>query len=82
MGSRGRLNHPRTKHLKSYSVAYHQPEAIPVASEMQGECDFGLFAIAYFEEESRSAGIPYQTIINAYLRQCPEKERHLSFAHA
>lgn len=36
--------------------------------------------IEYFKAESARTGIPYQTIINMYLTQCREQEKHLSFA--
>lgn len=36
--------------------------------------------IDYFKEESRRTGVPYQTIINMYLRQCVKEKKHLSFA--
>lgn len=36
--------------------------------------------IEYFKRESKRTGIPYQNIINMYLRQCVEEEKHLTFA--
>lgn len=36
--------------------------------------------IAYFKEEARRTGVPYQTIINMYLTQCREQGKHLAFA--
>jgi predicted DNA binding CopG/RHH family protein len=33
--------------------------------------------IAYFKELAEEAGIPYQTLINLYLRDCAAKERRL-----
>lgn len=33
----------------------------------------------YFKQESASVGIPYQTLINMYLRDCMTNERHLSW---
>lgn len=35
--------------------------------------------IDYFKKESDSVGIPYQTLINMYLRDCMTHERHLSW---
>lgn len=34
--------------------------------------------IAYFRSLSESAGIPYQTLINLYLRECALRKRQLS----
>lgn len=36
--------------------------------------------IDYFKKESARTGVPYQTIINLFLNQCVEEERHLSFS--
>ena len=34
----------------------------------------------YFKAESARTGIPYQTIINMYLSECRDQEKHLAFA--
>ena len=34
--------------------------------------------IEYFKGIAEKSGIPYQTLINLYLRECAEKERKLS----
>ena len=36
--------------------------------------------IDYFKMESERTGIPYQTLINLYLTDCAENNRHLSFS--
>jgi predicted DNA binding CopG/RHH family protein len=36
--------------------------------------------IAYFKELARETGIPYQTLINLYLRECAASEKKLSMA--
>lgn len=33
--------------------------------------------VDYFKKESDSVGVPYQTLINLYLKDCMIKERHL-----
>ena len=35
--------------------------------------------IEYFKKESCNVGIPYQTLINMYLKDCMTNERHLSW---
>ena len=35
--------------------------------------------VTYFKDESSRIGIPYQTLINLYLRDCMTNERHLSW---
>jgi uncharacterized protein (DUF4415 family) len=36
--------------------------------------------ITYFKDLGNDAGIPYQTLINLYLRDCMEKERRPDFS--
>jgi predicted DNA binding CopG/RHH family protein len=35
--------------------------------------------IEYFKKESARTGVPYQTLINLYLTECRQQERHLTF---
>ena len=37
-------------------------------------------AINYFKKQSESAGIPYQTLINLYLRDCANNKRQLNLS--
>jgi len=36
--------------------------------------------VEYFKELAEDSGIPYQTLINLYLRDCAESKRELSMA--
>lgn len=36
--------------------------------------------VDYFKAEAARTGVPYQTIINMYLTECREQQRHLAFA--
>lgn len=36
--------------------------------------------VDYFKAESARTGVPYQTIINLYLTECREQDKHLTFA--
>ena len=36
--------------------------------------------IEYFKAESKRTGIPYQNIINMYLLQCVEEDKHIKLA--
>lgn len=36
--------------------------------------------VDYFKAEAARTGVPYQTIINLYLTECREQERHLAFS--
>lgn len=35
--------------------------------------------IEYFKKESARTSVPYQTLINLYLTECRQQERHLIF---
>ena len=35
--------------------------------------------VGYFTEEANTVGIPYQTLINMYLRDCMMNNRHLAW---
>lgn len=35
--------------------------------------------VSYFKEEANTVGIPYQTLINMYLRDCMMNNRHLAW---
>lgn len=36
--------------------------------------------IDYFKSEAERTGVPYQRLINLFLTQCREQEKHLEFA--
>ncbi len=36
--------------------------------------------IAYFKNEAARTGIPYQSLMNFYLTDCAQEEKHLVFA--
>jgi uncharacterized protein (DUF4415 family) len=38
----------------------------------------GLDVIEYFKDLSQESGIPYQTLINLYLKDCVQSQRRLS----
>ena len=38
--------------------------------------------ISYFKQLAEDTGIPYQTLINLYLRDCAEENRKLTFKWA
>lgn len=35
--------------------------------------------IGYFKQESDAVGIPYQTLINMYLKDCIKNKRHITW---
>lgn len=36
--------------------------------------------ISYFKSMAQDSGVPYQTLINLYLRECAKKQKKLVFA--
>lgn len=38
--------------------------------------------VSYFKQLANDSGIPYQTLINLYLRDCAEENRKLTFKWA
>ena len=42
--------------------------------------NINVATIDYFKMESERTGIPYQTLINLYLTDCAENNRHLSLS--
>ena len=36
--------------------------------------------IDYFKREAQQTGMPYQTLINMYLKQCVKEDKHLNFS--
>lgn len=38
------------------------------------------YVIDYFKREAGLTGIPYQRLINLYLTQCANEQKHLKFA--
>jgi len=61
-----------------FSKARRTPYALrlrrPVTIRLDGN------TITYFKELARETGIPYQTLINLYLRECAASEKKLSMA--
>jgi len=52
----------------------------PYARRLKRQITIRLDArtIEYFKRASEAAGIPYQTLINLYLRDCAERQRKLT----
>ncbi len=52
----------------------------PYASQLKKQITIRLDenSIAYFKQVSEQVGIPYQSLINLYLRDCASSKRQLS----
>lgn len=54
----------------------------PYASQLKRQITINIdgSTIDYFKEQSKSSGIPYQTLINLYLRDCAASGRQLQMS--
>ena len=61
-----------------FSNARKNPYAKRLKQQITINIDSGT--IDYFKSQSESAGIPYQTLINLYLRDCAASKRQLKLS--
>ena len=61
-----------------FSKAVKNPYAKALKKTISINLDENI--IAYFKDESDSVGIPYQTLINMYLKDCMINRHHLNIA--
>ena len=54
----------------------------PYAAQLKRQITINIdgSTIDYFKAQSEAVGIPYQTLINLYLRDCAASKRQLSLA--
>ncbi len=66
---------------EEYDIKNLNPRINPYAKALKKPITINLDenVVSYFREESSLVGIPYQTLINMYLRDCVVNERHLSW---
>jgi len=64
---------------EEYDIKNLNPRKNPYAKFLKKQVTINLDedTIAYFKDQSESAGIPYQTLINLYLRDCVIKKRQI-----
>lgn len=64
-----------------YDIKDLNPRANPYAKSLKKTITINIDenVINYFKEESNNVGVPYQTLINMYLRDCMTNGRHLSW---
>ena len=62
-----------------YDIQTLNPRKNPYASRLKKQITINLdgSTIDYFKALAESSGIPYQTLINLYLRDCAENQRQL-----
>jgi len=62
-----------------YQTSSLRPVANPYTKRLKKQITIRLDAdtIAYFKKLSEEKGIPYQSLVNLYLRQCTSEKRNL-----
>lgn len=66
---------------KEYDIEKLNPRKNPYAKALKKQVTINLDAsvVEYFKDSSKSIGIPYQTLINMYLKDCVANKRHLAW---
>ena len=66
---------------KEYDIEKLNPRMNPYAKALKKQVTINLDAsvVEYFKDSSKSIGIPYQTLINMYLKDCVANKRHLAW---
>lgn len=62
-----------------YEIKSLNPRKNPYAARLKKQITINIDSatIDYFKAQSETAGIPYQTLINLYLRDCAANHRQL-----
>lgn len=65
-----------------YNISELHPRANPYASHLKKQITINIdcSTIDYFKEQSAASGIPYQSLINLYLRDCVSSGRKLQMS--
>ena len=66
---------------KEYDLATMKKRKNPYAKQLKKQVTIrlGVDILEYFKDMSEETGIPYQNLINLYLRECVTSQRKLSF---
>lgn len=65
-----------------YNIAELNPRKNPYTNRLKKQITINLDerVVDYFKSLSENAGIPYQTLINLYLRDCADSNRQLQIS--
>lgn len=65
-----------------YNISALHPRKNPYPQNMKHQITINLDSatIDYFKQQSESSGIPYQSLINLYLRDCVQNKRQLQMS--
>lgn len=66
---------------KEYDLTKMKKRQNPFAKQLKKQVTIrmGVDVIDYFKNMSEETGIPYQNLINLYLRECVSSQRKLTF---
>ncbi len=67
---------------QEYDIQNLNPRKNPYSNRIKQQITINLnkSTVDYFKNESKRAGIPYQTLINLYLDDCVINQRHIDFS--
>ena len=67
---------------EEYDIKALNPRKNPYAKTIKKQVTINLddSVIEFFKKQSESIGIPYQTLISLYLRDCVLNDRHLEIS--
>ena len=67
---------------EEYDIKNLNPRKNPYVKAVKRSITINLDenVVSYFKKESEIVGVPYQTLINLYLRDCMAQGRHLDMA--
>lgn len=67
---------------EEYDICELNPRKNPYAARLKKQITINIDAatIDYFKSQSTDSGIPYQTLINLYLRDCAANRRQLNLS--
>jgi uncharacterized protein (DUF4415 family) len=67
---------------KEYDFSKMQGRRNPYAKQLKRQVTLrlGVDVIDYFKQMAKETGIPYQNLVNLYLRQCVQSHKKLTVA--
>ena len=66
--------------MKEYDFSNARKNPYTKQLKKQVTINLDIDSIDYFKKQSESAGIPYQTLINLYLKDCVQSGRQLKLS--
>ena len=69
---------------EEYDIKNLNPRKNPYANKLKKQITINIdnSTIEFFKAESEETGIPYQTLINLYLRDCVKNNKHPNISWA